>query len=518
MASADTLLAKAQELLRERKYRQLTSVCRQILEKEADNEFALHEMGKYHYYSKNYEKAEKYLEKAAGKYLNKFQFLSPGESDIIYDYGKCLLKNNKLDKALSVYDEYLDVDEIQGRGLREDYYKNLAIICFYNRKPDDAIKCLDYYLKHKPDSQMILDAKIDILLMSGNNPDELKKIYDEKRVMDRYDRLKNRFFIRMYDIDIMDPEMDDETLSDLAESLDLSVNVDNLIDRWYVFGYAYALNKGLDEKMAGSFANMTARIFTNCMSDSRTSRYYDEDKIFERIVEIYGRYNHTGDERDNAKALITDLLHIYKDNFEGYSKQTEELKLEISYSLYEKFRNVPGSDDEDKFRNILYDYYENKKTVKHDEYDEFCKHLRYTFRNRMLWKKLYSKDGSQLLYEGFTLNNKPCGLGTEYDIHGNKYREGIFDIKGLIQGREYYANGKVRFEGTLQLNRGYGPNYPSSGNYYDENCKLLFTGKFQITKSNVGIPSVLIPRNYGSLMQNKSEVTYLSWDDVRNLG
>ncbi len=517
MTSADTLLAKAQELLRERKYRELTSVCKLILKKEADNEFALHEMGKYHYYSKNYEEAEKYLEKATEKYVKKYQYLGPGQCDMILDYGKCLIKNNQLDKALAVYDEYLDSEDIQARALREEYYMKLAILCFYNRKTSDAIKCLDYYLKHKPDTRRILNTKIDLLLMSCNNTDELKKIYDEKMVMERYERLKNRFFIRMYDIDVMDSAIDDETLLDLAESLDLSINVDNLIDRWYVFAYAYALNNGLDEKMAGSFANMITRIFTNCMDDSRKSKYYDEEKIFERILEIYSRYNMTEDEIDNIKPLIRDVLHIYKDNFEGYSKKSEELKLEISYSLYEKFRNVPGRDAENKFRKILYDYYENKKAVQHDGYDEYCKHISYTFRDSMLWKKLYSKDGNQVLYDGFTLNNKPCGLGTEYDIHGNKYKEGIYDIKGLVQGREYYPNGQVRFEGTLQINRSYGPNYPSRGNYYDENGKLLFSGKFQITKSNVGIPRVLIPRNYQSLLHDNSELTYLSWNDIRNL-
>ncbi len=516
MPTVDTLLAKAYELLSEKKYRQLTSVCRQILEKEADNEFALHEMGRYNYYSGNYEKAEKYLEKASEKYVKQYQYMGPGQSDIIFDYGKCLLKLDELDKALSVYDEYLDNDDIQAQGLREDYYRNLAIICFYNRKADDAFKCLDYYLKHKPECQRLIDAKID-LLISCNRYDEAKRIYGEKHVTKIYQRRGNRFFTGIYDLDIIDSCVDDNTLNELAKSLNLSLNINNLIDRWYIYSYAYALTNELDEKMAQSFANIITLIFSNCRISSKTSEYYDEEKIFRRIHEVHGRYNETGNEKDKAKPLFNDVLHIYKDNFEEYSKQTKEVKLEISDGIYEKFKNVPGYDDMEKFRNLLRDYYENRKNIGYDESSEYCKHLNYKFREQMTWKRLYTKEGSKLLYEGFTLNNKPCGLGTEYDKNGNRYREGIFDIKGLVQGKEYYSNGQIRFEGTYHIHDRYGPNYPIRGNYYSEDGKLLFSGKFKVTKSNIGIPKVLIPRNYVINLHDPSEVKYMSWNDVKNI-
>ncbi len=516
MISADTLLARAEKLLKEKKYTELTSVCSQILEKEEDNEFALHQMGKSFYYRGKYDESEKYLEKASYKHVKEFKFLSPAECDIIFDYGKCLLKNDKLDKALSVYDKFLEVDELQASMLREDYYKNLAMICFYNRNTADAIKCLDYYLKHYPECQRLINSKIELLL-STNKLDDVKEIYDEKMVMEVYERIRKRFFIGIYDIDIIDSTIDDETLSLLAESLDLHLNINNLIDRWYIYSYTYALNNELDEKMAESYANVITWIFTNCNMGGHDGKYYDEDKIIERIYEMHGRYNDTGNEKDKAKVLVDDVLHIYKDNFEAYSMKTEKLVLDLSYSLYEKFMNVPGEDEESKFNKILYDFYENRKSGYHDKYSDVCKHVLYSFRDKMVWKKLYSEDGGQVLYEGFTLNSKPCGLGTEYDINGRKYREGLFDIKGLVQGKEYYPNGQVRFEGTYQINRSYGPNYPSHGNYYGEDGKLLFTGKFKISKSNVGIPRVLIPRNYGNLLNDSSSITYLMWQDVRNI-
>ena len=182
----------------------------------------------------------------------------------------------------------------------------------------------------------------------------------------------------------------------------------------------------------------------------------------------------------------------------------------------EKFKEIPGEDDFNKFRNILHDYHEYQKNKYKDFDTQHCKHIYYTFREKMIWKKLYSKD-KQLLYEGYTLNNKPCGLGTEYDEKGNKIKEGIFDIKGLIQGKEYYSNGQLRFEGTYNVHRCYGPNYPLNGKYYSKNGELLYKGKFQVNTGNTGFPRVTMPRNYGIASIHTKLESYLMWEDVKNI-
>lgn len=136
----------------------------------------------------------------------------------------------------------------------------------------------------------------------------------------------------------------------------------------------------------------------------------------------------------------------------------------------------------------------------------------YNFRNELKWKKIFGKDG-ELVYEGYTYNDKPCGLGTTYYLNGNKYQEGIFDIKGLVQGKEYYPNGNLRFEGTYQIHHAYGPNYPLNGNYYDKKGELKYSGHIQIERGGVGYPKVKKP-NFGSL-EHKVDINYLIWDDIR---
>lgn len=60
------------------------------------------------------------------------------------------------------------------------------------------------------------------------------------------------------------------------------------------------------------------------------------------------------------------------------------------------------------------------------KYDKYSKH-----------KKLYSGSG-ELVYEGYTSLDKPYGLRIAYYSNGNKYREGVFGIKGLLEGKEFY--------------------------------------------------------------------------------
>ncbi len=135
---------------------------------------------------------------------------------------------------------------------------------------------------------------------------------------------------------------------------------------------------------------------------------------------------------------------------------------------------------------------------------------------KVTYGKLYTDD-QILLYEGNLLNGKPFGEGTVYYPDGKKYKEGTFDVKGLVKGKEYYSNGNIRFEGTYEINHGYGPNYPISGKCYNESGELIFEGKLHITKSGLGWPNVLEPEGYGAIVgEGKPEITYLMWEDLNN--
>ena len=95
------------------------------------------------------------------------------------------------------------------------------------------------------------------------------------------------------------------------------------------------------------------------------------------------------------------------------------------------------------------------------------------------------------------------------------YQEGVFGIKGLLLGREYYENGNLRFEGFLRIHFAYGPNPPVFGRFCDPEGNELFFGEFSIRSGGVGYPTVIIPETYTSMrVQSHPKYSCLMWEDM----
>lgn len=127
--------------------------------------------------------------------------------------------------------------------------------------------------------------------------------------------------------------------------------------------------------------------------------------------------------------------------------------------------------------------------------------------NTQYTKKLYTESGEPV-YEGYTTLDKPYGLGVAYYSNGNKYREGVFGRKGLLEGKEFYSDGRVKSEGTMIANNGYGPNFPKMGNLYNKDGNLIFSGKFECKKGGVGWPMIKYP-SYKFEEGDKPKIKYL---------
>lgn len=138
---------------------------------------------------------------------------------------------------------------------------------------------------------------------------------------------------------------------------------------------------------------------------------------------------------------------------------------------------------------------------------KFLDKVNYYPRGKIEQKKIFDEDGI-LVYEGNTLNNAPYGFGIGYFANGNIYREGIFDIKGIVQGKEYYPSGQLRFEGQWSLTTGYGPNTPYDGNAYSEDGKLIYSGKFEIKRGGVGWPMILKPKGFPREQKERPKIKY----------
>ena len=114
-----------------------------------------------------------------------------------------------------------------------------------------------------------------------------------------------------------------------------------------------------------------------------------------------------------------------------------------------------------------------------------------------VWEKVY--EGNRLVYEGFTVCHKAFGAGRSVYENGVVLMEGIFGIKGFLSGKIYYPNGFVRFDGCFRINHAYGMNYPEYGSWYGEDGKLLYHGKFSVSRSSLGWPTVRVPEGFGRI-------------------
>ncbi len=134
-----------------------------------------------------------------------------------------------------------------------------------------------------------------------------------------------------------------------------------------------------------------------------------------------------------------------------------------------------------------------------------------------VWEKLYDDDGIPV-YEGWTLDHKAFGAGRAYFEDGTVSMEGVFGLKGFLSGRIFYANGLIQFEGIFRLNQAYGPNYPEYGAWYDRSGKMIYRGKFSVTRSSLGWPSVYEPKGFGTIPGNErlQKKTFM-WEDARRL-
>ena len=130
--------------------------------------------------------------------------------------------------------------------------------------------------------------------------------------------------------------------------------------------------------------------------------------------------------------------------------------------------------------------------------------------NKSVYGRLYYDTG-ELRYEGYYSPteydapfHEPKGKGTCYYKNGVIYREGVFQHSGLLEGKEYYPNGMLKFEGRYNCRNTdsgyYGPTYPVYGKFYSEDGSLLYEGEFGTKKQgSMGYPMVVFPEGFGSL-------------------
>ncbi|WP_298500827.1 hypothetical protein [uncultured Methanobrevibacter sp.] len=263
--------------------------------------------------------------------------------------------------------------------------------------------------------------------------------------------------------------------------------------------------------------NFIKREFRTCLSlriDQLIERekYADAWQCYRRMLEI---------ESVNLKRPA--MIGRFKKHVKEYSSQvkyrqyyvkisSDEAKLKLTEFLKENgFKSSFESgllfliDVVDKtYNSVSVDKVGDRDIISESK---FYDKVNYYPRDQIVHRQLHDEDGN-LVYEGYTLNYSPYGFGKAYFADGTLYREGIFDIKGIVQGKEYYPSGRLRFEGQWALTRGYGPNAPWNGNAYSENGEMIYSGKFEIKRGGVGWPMIQNPKGFPLEQKERPKIDY----------
>ena len=239
----------------------------------------------------------------------------------------------------------------------------------------------------------------------------------------------------------------------------------------------------------------------------------------ERYVEAWKCYNQGKSVEVERSKAIDDFKRYVREHTTKGKRRQYHVRIssnEAKFKLIE-FLNENGFKGNDGFGLIfLIDVVDKSyNAVSDDEIGDdgtiseskFYDKVNYYPRGKIVRKKIFDEDGN-LLYEGYTLHNAPYGFGTAYFSNGKVYREGIFDIKGIVQGKEFYPSGQLRFKGQWSLTTGYGPNAPYDGEAYDEDGELIYSGKFEIKRGGVGWPMIQKPKGFPLEQKERPKIDY----------
>ena len=247
--------------------------------------------------------------------------------------------------------------------------------------------------------------------------------------------------------------------------------------------------------------------YESCFS-FKIEKLIDREKYVQSF-ETYAKLINIQSEKATRKDMIREI--IKKIRQKTTTPKETEYNVKSSQKLIEflKSNGFEGSVGKTIKINVVEKTYSETADINTISESKFLDKVNYYPRERIIRKKLYDNE-NKLVYDGYTIDDMPYGFGVMYFPDGTIYREGIFDVKGIVQGKEYYPSGQLRFKGTWGINYGYGPNAPRNGEVYSEYGELTFKGKFEIKKIGVGFAMILNPKGYRHEQENRPKIQYYS--------
>lgn len=151
-------------------------------------------------------------------------------------------------------------------------------------------------------------------------------------------------------------KLDDKTMQNKIKNFQ-KLDLSDYADKWLAVSYIYAINKGLADYQARSFASELTLFITNKIYNTDVEFVYREDWIDSHL---YDKFEEIKSKHDNIKSkefwndFIDYMLHFYGSSMSWkYERVSKYLQFRITEYEKKMFALIPKSKPKEKFIFIM---------------------------------------------------------------------------------------------------------------------------------------------------------------------
>lgn len=177
------------------------------------------------------------------------------------------------------------------------------------------------------------------------------------------------FWKENYDYTLIDKNMTDEILNEFLKENGISLQIVDNSTRWCAFAQYYAHQHDFDVIKATSFSYIVSLFMTGMGISASTEMYFKEESLEYDLIDYLNQIkSEISDEEEQVKEMFNHIFEVYDNHISDYEYATERLSFKLTPSEMQKFQDVEGKNNKEKFKNLM----RNKKmyTVKDSEYSK----------------------------------------------------------------------------------------------------------------------------------------------------
>jgi hypothetical protein len=137
----------------------------------------------------------------------------------------------------------------------------------------------------------------------------------------------------------------------------IETDLSNEVDRWLVSAYVYALNQGLKDYQARSFASEFTLLKTGSIKNCNVDMFYREDWLDSYLCDKYKEIlaDCGGEKDDLLWARVLGFMSAFYRSSQSwhYERVKHQVNVKLSKREYEMFMSVEGDKKIDKFHRLL---------------------------------------------------------------------------------------------------------------------------------------------------------------------